>query len=306
MPKLMKRAILIGAVCAALTLGVTGAEAVPLYSYTIHSPGPSQVIDSATAVSQNATATSDFGALGTLNRTASAAAGWGYVSGSSYASLNLPVEANFFPHDFSQERSSFRLDNILLIAPAGIDPGTPVQYSINFDVTGSMAAGATGGYGAGASARLSTGNGDIGYIQVDPTGLVVASGLFGGFPFDGSLGAASGVTPLLTGGAGEMIEIFLGLETSAVVARNFDASPGFAHAFADFSHTALFGPTVFNFFDLTGAPLDGWTASSTDGCIVNNRYLCAPVAPSPVPAPSTVWLLCSAVISLGAARRRPA
>jgi MYXO-CTERM domain-containing protein len=46
------------------------------------------------------------------------------------------------------------------------------------------------------------------------------------------------------------------------------------------------GP-VLNFFDANGNPLAGVTVDSSDGCIVNNRFLCG-AAPTPAPEPTPV------------------
>jgi hypothetical protein len=67
---------------------------------------------------------------------------------------------------------------------------------------------------------------------------------------------------------------------------------GKASASADFIDPFSFptdGP-VFNFFDANGNPLTGVTVNSSDGCIVNNRFLCGS-GPTTVPEPSTWTML---------------
>src|SRR5437588_6361397 len=86
----------------------TAARAAPTYDYTIQAPGPFQVIGSPSPVSKSATATS-----GPFSSATSAAAGPGYLSGSSHATLDLPNGASGTASGFSQESSDFNLDNIV-------------------------------------------------------------------------------------------------------------------------------------------------------------------------------------------------
>ena len=62
------------------------------------------------------------------------------------------------------------------------------------------------------------------------------------------------------------------------------------------------GP-VFNFFSpATGAPLTGITANSSDGCIVNNAFMCGSVGPTgSVPELSTWTMLVAGFSGLGLA-----
>ncbi|MFZ5930382.1 MAG: PEP-CTERM sorting domain-containing protein [Pseudomonadota bacterium] len=322
MRNLVKLPVQAGAVYAALTLGVMNAEAVPLYSYTISSPSaspdPNQILYSPTPVSQTATLTTT--GPNVFHADASAAAGPGYVSGSSRAFFSYEGGHTIIGAGSAQEGSDFSMDNILLIAPDGVAPGTPVQYSTNINLTGSIEATAINGYGARAGVRLrystnsfygGVGNFELANISVDSSGTVVSSGLVNGFPIDGSLGGVSGTTFVWTGRAGDSITIGLLLDTLATMWAADGPSgylSGAAEAFADFSHTAMFGPTVFNFFDGNGDPLTGWSASSTDGCIANNQYLCSPSAVGDpvtgVPEPMTLSLLGAGLVGIGIARRR--
>lgn len=82
------------------------------------------------------------------------------------------------------------------------------------------------------------------------------------------------------------------LSTNALIsAASLPSESGQASAIADFLDPFSFptnGP-VFNFFDASGNPLAGVTVDSSDGCIVNNRFLCG-AAPTSAPEPS-VWTM---------------
>lgn len=261
------------------------AHAVPTFSYTIHSPGPLQVLGSTTPVANAATATSTVGfPEGTFTASTSAAAGPGYLSGSSHATLNLPDGAILSTQGFSQESSDFALDNIVIAGPTG----GVVAYTVNINVSGSIGSSISGPgpffASAAANVRFGTnssfggfGGVEIGRVSSTNGSLVEATGLFAGFPIN-IPGSGATTTPQWTARAGDAISVSLILDTSAVTVESFGSGPGLLDAFADFSHTALFGTTVFNFFDpSTGAPVTGWTANSTDGCIEDNTYTCAPL-----------------------------
>jgi hypothetical protein len=81
---------------------------------------------------------------------------------------------------------------------------------------------------------------------------------------------------------------------------------GQASATSDFLDPFSFptnGP-VLNFFDANGNPLTGVTVDSSDGCIVNNRFLCGagttpPPGGTPVPEPFIWTMLLAGFAGLG-------
>jgi hypothetical protein len=187
------------------------------------------------------------------------------------------------------------LDNFE-ITVVGAPAGTPVNYTINFEISGRLGAVAFGSSSAFAQVVLSY---DFAPGDGVTLGEAVAS------TFDGSGGdgifshGTEGVithTPVETGfvDLDHHVDIYTAflLDTHAAVG----ASPtphedGKASASADFIDPFSLrtdGP-VFNFFDASGHPLTGVTVDSSDGCIVNNRFLCGG-APTGVPEPS-VWTM---------------
>ena len=68
------------------------------------------------------------------------------------------------------------------------------------------------------------------------------------------------------------------LATNANVAANDGSGRSAIVDFLDPLSFPTDGP-VFNFFDASGNPISGWTANSSDGCIVNNTFMCGSVSP---------------------------
>lgn len=202
------------------------------------------------------------------------------------------------------------LDNLKVIDP-GVPANTQVLYDINFELGGSLVAAAFGSSSALAFVTLSydsvPGNPITLGEAVDSTlpGESTAFGIFSAGVED-----VKAHTPIESGFVDGDVFAEFSLDTHASV----DAGPspstkGQASASADFLDPLSFptdGP-VFNFFDANGNPLAGVTVDSSDGCIVNNRFLCGGSGgPSTVPEPSTWTMLLLGFAGLGYAgwRRR--
>ncbi len=214
--------------------------------------------------------------------------------------------------------SSMQLDNILI---SGAPVGTPVLYTVNFNIAGSITVGHFGPaeeqggvqlrYSSAATPLGDTVLGGLGVLDPATPGTVGSgTGIFAGFPEtdDSTVPmSVSGTTPAAPGVVGGDAFVEFVLETSADV----NVSPGEnGQVTVDFQDPFSFptsGP-VFNFFDpTTGAPLAGITANSDDGCIVDNRFVCGTAAVASVPEPNAcgILLLALALTGFVANRRKP-
>jgi hypothetical protein len=103
--------------------------------------------------------------------------------------------------------------------------------------------------------------------------------------------SVSTATPLVLGSSNNPTFMAFTLETSASASAYPGASADIIVNFEDPFSLPTSGP-VFNFFDpTTGAPLTGITANSSDGCIVNNAFMCASItSPGSIPELST-WAM---------------
>ncbi len=198
--------------------------------------------------------------------------------------------------------SDVALDNIKIIDP-GVAAGTQVFYTINFEVRGNLTVAAFGTSNALAGVQLAydfaPGNGltlgdDVASTNPGNSG---ASGIF-------SSGVADvrAQTPIQTGFVDHNVfaEFILATHASAEASPSATES-GKASAVADFLDPFSFptnGP-VFNFFDAKGNPLTGVTVDSSDGCIVNNRFLCGGSSGKAAPEPSTWALMLLGFAGLG-------
>ena len=309
---MIKRSVVCLLFCAAaLSSTVRLAKATPIYDYTIDSPIPEYVTGSTSPVqSQQTLVTTSYNYNNVVpvegHAAANAAAGYGFLRGSSKAGVSQTGLTGYPPTGLpksAQEGSDFNIDNIQLIAPSGTNQNTVVYYSLNLALSGGVDAFATTGYSALASAQIYYGTSSslggfggnlLGSISEGSVNGFTTSGLFQGWA-SGTSNSAVGTSPVHTARAGDTISVSLSLDTAAQVGYTvFQGEPaGSATALADFSHTAMFltdGP-LFNFFDQNGDTLTGWTAASTDGCIVDNKYTCAPLASvNTVPEPGTTTL----------------
>jgi hypothetical protein len=241
------------------------------------------------AVSVTYSVVGEPGYLGSLS-SAGALAASAQIDGSATASLGVA------------------LDNLEISAP-GVAAGTPVFYDINFEVNGKLEVVASGLSSANAAVSLT-------YEETPFNGVLLGEAVASTDPggssafgiFSGGVQDVYAQTPVEPGVVGQDVFAEFILDTAAnVVAAPSLSESGQASADSDFVDPFSFptaGP-VFNFFDANGDPLAGVTVNSSDGCIVNNRFLCGG-APTTVPEPSTWTMLLLGFAGLGYAgwRRR--
>jgi hypothetical protein len=188
----------------------------------------------------------------------------------------------------------FDLDNLKIIDP-GLATGTRVNYTINFGISGNLGATAFGNSQANADVGLTYDGVVLGTATASTvSGASSATGIFSA--------GVSGITthtPLEPGTVGSNAIVDFMLSTTALASAGpSPTEKGQASAISDFLDPFSFptnGP-VFNFFDANGNPLTGVTMNSADGCIVNNRFVCAGGAGgggthAPEPATWTMLLL---------------
>lgn len=176
-----------------------------------------------------------------------------------------------------------------MVAPTGTPPGATVAYSLNLSVSGSIGGSGFGNDWSAAAAFIGETTGGDG-CAAEVSGSITdvgGSGLTGSGIFAGG-SSWSGSTPSVCNGSnGEAITAYLQLGTYAFAQLDGTESgdPSSATvAFVNYADPAMFSDTgpLFNFSE------PGWTVSSTDGCVVNNRYVCAPSLAIPEPVS---WVL---------------
>jgi hypothetical protein len=229
-----------------------------------------------------------------------AQAGYGFVGSSSYASLSYPITPYYGNSTLAYTGfATASMNDLYLVGPFG----QTVNYSLNLSVVGSL--GGSGewsstGYFSGVTNDGTSGCAAsvTGSISSDYVTGLTGTGIFASGP------NWSGATPNVCSGInGDNISVDLQLDTTAYAqldgAENGDAGI-YSDANIDYYDPAMFSDTgpLFNF----SAP--GWTVDSTNGCVVNNRYLCAPSAVSSVPEPGSSVLLVTALAGIGLLRRR--
>jgi len=188
----------------------------------------------------------------------------------------------------------------LTISDSLFPAGTQIFYDINFEISGEIVIAAFGAADADASASLSYNSVALGSAQGDTNGdESTASGIF-----SHGLSGVKAHTPLESGTVGGPVFADFILTTAASVSAgpSFGFSHGRASASSDFLDPFSFptdGP-VFNFFDANGNPLAGATVNSSDGCIVNNMFMCGSEStPGSVPELSTWAMMIAGFAGLG-------
>jgi hypothetical protein len=189
------------------------------------------------------------------------------------------------------------MSNILLTGPAG---STFVEYSVNFDVTGSFLLTSVDNATARGIVEVDDAAGELGSMLASTNASEDgAGGVFQGqSPSANSSFDVAAATETEIGQNGAPVTVMLNLATNANVMAN-DGSGSATVNFFDPLSFPTDGP-VFNFFDLSGNPISGWTANSDDGCIVNNAFVCGSItAPGSVPELSTWAMMLAGFAGLG-------
>jgi len=195
--------------------------------------------------------------------------------------------------------ASMALDNVVISGPT-----SSVVYSVNFTISGSVTLVTTGTPDAQGGVDLvydgATSLGTLGVVT-DINNQTAPTGIFAGI-IDPSNITVSGTTPATLVNVGDTFSVGIGLFTQAQA----DSAPGSAaDLIVNFKDPFTFptsGP-VFNFFDpTTGDLLTGFTANSSDGCIVNNSFMCGSISsPGSVPELSTWAMMLAGFAGLGLA-----
>ena len=238
-----------------------------------------------------------------------AAASPGVVRGLSSANLSANLLNDFFAA-YTDTASSFILDDILLSGPV---LGEIIPVSFNVSISGSYGARVSGEPSAAsvnASVNAALGSSilaavggvgslpqfDLGNLGASTRFPLIQTGIFSSFP-DSLIAAGAGfaTTPPVFLTVGERLTVLVALRTQA--AANLIFTDGFSDTFVDFSH-ALGFPTDGPVFNLP----DGYTANSSDGFIVNNRF--SPGGPAPVPLSGTLLLLGSGLLGMAGYGRK--
>ena len=196
-----------------------------------------------------------------------------------------------------RSNTNFTMSNIVLAGPAG---STFVDYSVNFDVTGSFLLTSTGNAAARGIVEVDDAVGELGSMLASTNASEdAAGGVFQGqSPSANSSFDVAAATEKEVGENGSPVTVLLNLATNANVAAN-DGSGSATVDFLDPLSFPTHGP-VFNFFDLAGNPISGWTANSSDGCIVNNAFMCGSItSPGSVPELSTWAMMVAGFAGLG-------
>jgi hypothetical protein len=203
--------------------------------------------------------------------------------------------------------TSFALDDLSIMVP-GLPDGTPIKYSINFDISGHEVATESGLSQADAEVTLYYGaTGPTSVLQIgDAFASTQPGASYANGVFSHGLTIFNAQTPLAPGFVGETngFEEFMLKTTADVGAVSSSQEQGQASATSDFADPFSFptdGP-VFNVFDANGDLLAGAIVDSSEGCIVNNRFLCGGGTAS-VPEPSTWTMMILGLAGLGCMAR---
>jgi hypothetical protein len=212
--------------------------------------------------------------------------------------------------------ATMELDDIVFSGGSG-----PVDYSVNYSISGTITLStllfpdASGAvrlvYSSGATDSIVLGS--LG-VNTDINDRTPPTGIFAGYdPTQPVINVSvSAATPTVLGAYGSDMSMAFTLQTTAHADSYPGASADIIVDFGDPFSLPTTGP-VFDFFDpTTGLPLTGITANSSDGCIVNNAFMCGSItSPGSVPELSTWAMMIAGFAGLGYAgwrrgRRRDA
>lgn len=235
-----------------------------------------------------------------------ATAGPGYLQVSASTTLNMPY-GSYGSYNSDAAASATFQESFLISGLNGAvgDPNHSFQISFNYFINGSMSVGGIPGLGGNASADASWNQGSFfgGYTGSLGSATLTGAGYSGTGAFSGT-GAPSGsifTAPAILTFAGDTALSFgMTMNVDANAGFAFGSPVGVATATSDFGHTLSLNP----FGDVVNGLPDGYTINSTDGCVVNNRWVCNPEAPASVPEPSTLLLLAGGALPLAGSLKR--
>jgi hypothetical protein len=258
----------------------------------------------------NSTKSGNTGPVETSNGGFGSLASFSAVAGPGLLTASSSVNTDFTNGEPPPSESALsiavatmELDNIVFSGGSG-----PFLYSVNYSISGTITLSTLlfpdvqGGVGL----RYLSGTADIllGALRVDTDINDQASpvGIFAGYdPTKPVISiSVSASTPAVLGSFTSDTSIAFTLATDADAQSYPGSSADFIVNFQDPFSLPTTGP-VFNFFDpTTGAPLTGITANSSDGCIVNNVFMCGSEStPGSVPELSSWTMMLAGFAGLG-------
>jgi hypothetical protein len=202
--------------------------------------------------------------------------------------------------------ATMELDNIAFSGGSG-----SFSYSVNYSISGKITLStllfpdASGGvrlvYSSGTTDNVLLGS--LG-VNTDINDRTAPIGIFAGYdPTNPVINVSvNAATPPVLGSFSSDTFVAFSLQTSAHADSYPGASADLIVNFQDPFSLPTSGP-VFNFFDpTTGLPLTGITANSSDGCIVNNAFMCGSItSPGSVPELSTWAMMLAGFAGIGLA-----
>lgn len=301
-----RRNAVLGPIAALVLASVATSAGADVFTLQTSIATPDTGIVNSTKSSNTGPVETSNGAFSSL-ASSSAVAGPGLLTAASsvntdFTNASPPVGENATAIAFA----TMDMENIVFSGGSG-----PVGYSVNYSISGTITLStllfpdASGGvrllYSSGATDNVVLGS--LG-VNTDINDQTTPTGIFAGYdPTNPVINVSvSTATPPVLGFFDNPTFMAFSLQTSAHADSYPGASADIIVNFEDPFSLPTTGP-VFNFFDpTTGLPLTGITANSSDGCIVNNAFMCGSVGPTgSVPELSTWAMMAAGFAGLGLA-----